>query len=91
MQNRIPKLADMLEQETVLVLGAGASVDYGFPLWEQLKTDFLNSLGNNSNNWIQLIEDNPDKTIDHILERASDEEILQFQTFVVIDFFKKES
>ena len=37
----IPPLSDLLTENTVIVLGAGASKDYGFPLWEQLRDDLL--------------------------------------------------
>ena len=37
----LPNLAEIVNQPTVLLLGAGASMDYGFPSWNQLKADLI--------------------------------------------------
>ncbi|GAB2191639.1 hypothetical protein MAH1_32470 [Sessilibacter sp. MAH1] len=37
----IPKLEELFENKTVLILGAGASKDYGFPLWAKLEEELL--------------------------------------------------
>lgn len=37
----------MINNDTVLVLGAGASMDYGFPSGEQLIEDIINYLEGN--------------------------------------------
>lgn len=39
--NSIPKLEEILINPTVVILGAGASKDYGFPLWDELKEMML--------------------------------------------------
>lgn len=44
----------MIDNDTVLVLGAGASMDYGFPSGEQLIEDIINYLEGN-------IQAKPDK------------------------------
>lgn len=36
-----PKLDELLREPTVFILGAGSSKPYGFPLWEDLKPEFL--------------------------------------------------
>src|SRR3990172_6276266 len=41
------RIAFMINNDTVLVLGAGASMDYGFPSGEQLIEDIINYLEGN--------------------------------------------
>jgi len=41
MNSKIPNLETLLKDKTVFILGAGASVDYGFPLWGDLKNQLL--------------------------------------------------
>lgn len=37
----VPSLEKLLQDELVLVLGAGASVDYGFPTWKDLRRSLI--------------------------------------------------
>jgi len=47
-------LEKLLKQPTYLVLGAGASCAYGFPLWAELKTEIVTSLEKELGEQIQL-------------------------------------
>lgn len=40
----LPKLEELIAGKTVLVLGAGASMEYGFPSWDGLGTELINRL-----------------------------------------------
>lgn len=37
----LPLLGELLKDKTVFVLGAGASKDYGFPMWDDLKPSLI--------------------------------------------------
>jgi len=40
----IPPLEELLQEKTVFVLGAGASYDYGFPLWQELPNALIEEI-----------------------------------------------
>lgn len=74
----LPKLNELLKHEFMLVLGAGASKDYNFPLWDDLKKDLKTELEKESDSdksfdqkmkkkWALAIKDSPNKTIDAII------------------------
>lgn len=71
---------ELLEEGLVIVLGAGASMDYGFPSWSQLQTNLLNLLGEDGKSetedvfarkWIGIINstDFSTTTIDHVISQ----------------------
>lgn len=86
----MPRLDKLLKEPTVIVLGAGASADYGFPLWDGLKTQFLNHVGNDKD-WRYLFEEYHNNSIDRIASYASDEQLEQFQNFIIQMFFSLET
>lgn len=46
----------MIEKETVLILGAGASTDYGYPLGRTLIMSICKELDDESNHFSELLE-----------------------------------
>lgn len=81
----------MIESNTVLVLGAGASMPYGFPSGKNLKSKIYTTLKNRSNkilneltvpnvlrSFIDRLKYSPEESIDAFLEHETDEEIVKF-------------
>lgn len=89
----LPKLPVLLEKPTVLILGAGASADYGFPLWVDLKQQFYNCLVGNgifdlsghpgASHWIDVLRTSDGKTIDNLAAEAPDDGVELFQLLIV--------
>ena len=80
----IPNLKELLNERTVLLLGAGASFDYKFPLWNQVKEDLLHKLGDLESNgikvsdsvnwWIEKLSNmTDDQTVDKLATEAPEE------------------
>lgn len=77
----VPSLEKLLQDGLVLVLGAGASVDYGYPLWKSLKEELVTKL-NDSNfdketdkkladKWLTAIKDSSnEQTLDSIISES---------------------
>ena len=89
--NSLPplKLRKLYSEPTVIILGAGASVDYGFPLWGELKDLFLDDI-ENSKKWKKLLNKYKNSTIDKIVSHASDRQIEDFQLFIYYEFIARE-
>ena len=81
----------MIEQETVLILGAGASLAYGFPDGETLKNEIYDTLKNRRNKVLNELATHdlmnrivnklkyaPEYSMDEFLEHEEDEEIVEF-------------
>lgn len=79
------KLDELLELPTTIVLGAGASKDYGFPLWGDLKSEFLTFVSEDEN-WKSLLEEYADRSIDKIVSHADNSQLIQFQSFITENF-----
>ena len=78
-ETKLPKLSELLREKTVLVLGAGASMDYGFPNWEKLKEGMLFEFEhwgarrkNIAEFWKDYIESNTGKTLDRMATELRD-------------------
>lgn len=92
MSNSIPSLSSMLEEQTVFVLGAGASRDYGFPLWNELKNrmlklctddDFLRETEREAAKyWHDKLTSEGCQTVDSISAEADDPANLLFRRLV---------
>lgn len=81
----------MIEQETVLILGAGSSLAYGFPDGETLKNEIYDTLKNRRNKVlnelatpdlmnriVNKLKYAPEYSMDEFLEYEEDEEIVEF-------------
>jgi NAD-dependent SIR2 family protein deacetylase len=81
----------MIESNTVLVLGAGASMPYGFPSGKTLKSEIYTTLNNRSNmtlnelttpdvlrSFIDRLKYSPEESIDAFLEHETDGKIIEF-------------
>lgn len=80
----IPKLNELIQTPTAFLFGAGASKDYGFPLWEDLKQEFLNFIKpemDGADFWIEALTDNERKhlTIDQLTMSADGRAVTLFQ------------
>jgi len=101
MPGSIPNLSSMLEEPTVFVLGAGASKDYGFPLWEGLKCRMLelckddDFLRNNERDaakyWLGKLTSGGIQSVDNISAEADDPANLLFRRLVGEILIKCES
>jgi hypothetical protein len=87
----LPKLSELLENRITLVLGAGASMDYGFPSWLELKNGLIEELNKNHGSlknqaaidwWKETLNSmSPDQTIDIIATNAPED---YFDTFRIL-------
>lgn len=90
--NEIPSLQELLNEPFALILGAGASMGYGFPSWYELKQEMVSRLTDESDpvtnifgpdipqEFLQKIQDmKPDETIDTVAERLDGDEFTLFQ------------
>lgn len=81
----------MIEQETVLILGAGASLAYGFPDGETLKNEIYDTLKNRRNKVlnelatpdlmnriVNKLKYAPEYSMDEFLQNETDKEIIEF-------------
>jgi len=81
----------MIEKETVLILGAGASKTFGFPIGKDLKDEIYLTLKNRSNkvlnefttsdelrSFVDRLKYSPEESIDEFLEHENDENIIEF-------------
>ncbi len=81
----------MIEKKTVLVLGAGASKAFGFPIGKDLKNEIYLTLKNRSNkvlndlttpivlrHFIKRLQYSPEESIDAFLEHEKDNNIIEF-------------
>lgn len=91
-------LRSLLEEKTVLLLGAGASANYGFPLWKDLRKEYLNLLDSGTKlglhkgaeYWREQLSKNKEDTVDQIAAVASDDGLELFQRMTLETFFKYE-
>lgn len=64
----LPPLAELLENKFVLILGAGASKDFGFPEWHDLyallKENLHRSCSQQSGYWLKVLSDNNERLLD---------------------------
>lgn len=97
----IPTLKELLEEKTTLILGAGASFDYGFPLWSGLKSQLLQLLENSEQYgiestdavewWIdRLRKMSKDETIDKVATDAPEEYYDLFRKLISIAIIEYE-
>lgn len=101
----IPKLEQLLKNKTVLVLGAGASKDYGFPLWGELKSELINTFLDKANPllsdseqaqwWVETLEKmEPNDTIDRIAATVDGKKFDLWRTavaFVIAKYEKRDN
>lgn len=98
----IPKLSELLKNKTTLLLGAGASFDYGFPLWNGLKSKMLEILENYSdynltnndgvNWWVERLQSmTEEETIDKVATFAPEEHYDLFRQLVSIAIIEYEN
>lgn len=95
-------LFDLLQERTVLLLGAGASMDYGFPSWNHLKNDLLQIFSDES--WPEIsghegaawwrdaiLTMKDDETIDAVATNAPGEyfDLFRIATAVVITRYEE--
>ena len=55
-----PKLETLIQEPVTFLFGAGASRDYGFPLWSELRSEFLKRLSpdiHGSTYWLEALTD----------------------------------
>ena len=83
-------MIDLTKQKLVLILGAGASRDYGFPLWDDLKTILMEQKQASNLGWPDILDKNHDKTIDQILVDLEDRLIENYQELIFNNFLKLE-
>lgn len=100
--DNIINLETVLKGKTVLLLGAGASADYGFPLWDDLKKDFLGLIDTRSglpefaqhsgaSYWRDVLTENMDTTVDHLAANARDPGVELFQMMTLQIFNQREA
>ncbi|GAB2197032.1 hypothetical protein [Sessilibacter sp. MAH4] len=98
----IPKLEELFENKTVLILGAGASKDYGFPLWAKLKEELLDifrspsvpevSADGSANWWIDKLNNMDEtQTVDTLAPDAPDEYFDRFRLALALIVARYES
>lgn len=103
----IPKLEELLQEKTVIILGAGASKDYGFPLWGELvdlmQSDFRRDQDNPFSNhngadyWLEALQEqtklpiNEQSTVDALAANADDSGLELFQFYIFNKFLELES
>jgi len=98
----IPKLDELLSVKTTILLGAGASFDYGFPLWIKLKEDLLEALNNHKDYgidndsgvdwWVEALNKMSDSdTVDKIATNAPAEHFDLFRNILGIVICKYEA
>lgn len=80
----------ILDEKTVLVLGAGASQEFNFPLWNDLK-NILTNQSNFSRDWAKLLEDHPNDSVDTILSKQNSEMNSEFCRIIVNHFIPLEN
>ncbi len=94
-------LESALKNKTVLLLGAGASADYGFPLWDDLRKiyiefvdlDFEHAVFSNHSGatyWRDQLLNNNTDSVDAIAAKAQDEGVELFQLMTIAAFLKLE-
>ena len=92
----------LLESDTVIILGAGASKDYRFPLWDELKDELMKYLKNHKsflfrdhlmdNYWFNELENlkNKNKTLDQMVYDSNDRDksdyIMKLVTLIIVNF-----
>lgn len=103
MTKREIDLKKCLQEKTVLLLGAGASVDYGFPLWEELKPIYKNLVNVSmspsffgehagAEYWRTSLSNMSDiETVDKLALNASDQGITLFQLMTLQTFAEFET
>lgn len=95
-------LKNILKGKTVLLLGAGASADYGFPLWDDLKKDFLKLIDtraglpefvqhSGADYWRDVLTESMDVTVDHLAANAHDPGVELFQMMTLKTFNQREA
>ena len=82
------KIDELLQNRTVFVLGAGSSKDYNFPLWEELKPEFLKRIVNYQDTfgeeavqyWTDALNSDQGKSVDFLAHKAlpAGQELFQF-------------
>lgn len=102
MKTSIPKINQLFKNPTVLILGAGASRDYGFPLWSNLKENLLQIFSDQdvpeisnheSSQWWtdKLMNMSASETVDSIAPEAPDEYYDRFRLAIALIVLKYEA
>ena len=97
---KIPILTELLQKPTMFILGAGSSAEYGFPVWCQLKEEYLRLLNDRSTvygshagaeYWIQVLENDADATVDQIASDAPGAALHLFQSMTFDILLEREA
>ena len=67
-----PKLQNLVREPVTFLFGAGASKNYGFPLWSELRSEFLSRLNpdaDGSSYWLEALTD--EKRAHHTLDQLT--------------------